>query len=228
MRGGNIKTSYGVVNLPKGTRLYHASINKLCTLPQKPVLFMTLHPSEWYAEDSYISIIELQRDVSLLFMVKQIHRMRVYSSLNNYLGNQNTNLAKMSYERIKCWLPYLEKEGLDGWFSSIENKTAIEFAIFNDPSILNLVDCTPIQFNWTNANYNTNMKLVPKMWGNIYTISSLTKPIQLILNIRFKPQIEAYQEQIAEEDPEGTAFSILLKNANIQYVDAPLEEIKWC
>jgi hypothetical protein len=228
MRGGNIKTSYGVVHIPKGTRLYHASIHKLCTLPQKPVLFMTLHPSEWYAEDSHISVIELQRDVSLLFMVKQIHRMRVYSSLNNYLGNQNTNLAKMSYERIKCWLPYLEKEGLDGWFTSIENKTAIEFAILNDPSILNLVDCTPIQFNWTNANYNTNMKLVPKKWGNIYTISSLTKPIQLILNIRFKPQIEAYQEQIAEEDPEGTAFSILLKNANIQYVDAPLEEIKWC
>jgi hypothetical protein len=228
MRGGNIKTSYGIVKLPKGTRLYHASTNKLCTLPPKPVIFMTLHPSEWYAEDSHISVIELQRDVSLLFMVKQIHRMRVYSSLNNYLGNQNTNLAKMSYERIKCWIPYLEKEALDGWFSSIENKTAIEFAILNDPSILKLVECAPIAFNWTNANYNNDMKLVPKKWGNIYTISSLTKPIQMILNSRFKPQIEAYLAQVAEEDPDGTAFSILLKNANITYIDAPLEEIKWC
>ncbi len=72
------------------------------------------------------------------------------------------------------------------------------------------------------------MKLVPKKWGNTYAISSLTNPIQLVLNSRFKSQIEAYQAQIAEEDPDGTAFSILLKNANISYIDAPLEEIKWC
>lgn len=228
MKGGNIKTSYGTVILPKGTRLYHSSITKLCELPNKPVLFMTLHPSEWYAEDSHISIIELQRDVTLLFMVKYIHRMRLYSSLNNYLENENSNLAKMNYEKIKCWLPFLKKENLDGWFSSIENKTAIEFAVLNDPSILKIVECLPITFNWVNSSYNNNMEIIPKQWGNKYLISSLKLPIKFVLNSRFKSQIEAYEKQVAEEDPYGTAFSVLLKNAEIKYINAPLETIKWC
>jgi hypothetical protein len=228
MKGGTLQTSYGVVNLPKGTRLYHLSTNKLCILPQKPVLFMTLHPSEWYLEDSYISVIELQRDIKLLFMVNQILKMKIYSSLTNYLKAQNTNLAKTDYNRIKCWLPYLQKENLDGWFSSIENKTAVEFAVQNDPSILKIVECLPIQFNWANTRYSNDMKLIPKQWGSTYPIFSLTKPIHMILNSRFQPQIETYQTQVAEEDPEGTAFSILLKNAIISYINAPLETIKWC
>lgn len=229
MKGGSLRTSYGVVTLPMGTRLYHLSTNKLCSLPQtKPVVFMTLHPSEWYAEDSYISIIELQKDVSLLFMINQIHKMKLYSSLTNYLSNQNTNLAKTDYNRIKCWLPYLRKEGLDGWFSSIENKTAIEFAIRNDPSILKIVECLPIQFNWANTKYSTTMNLIPKQWGIKYPITSLTNPIHMVLNRRFESQIEAYKRQVAEEDPEGTALSILLKNAFITYIDAPIDTIKWC
>ncbi len=223
---GCLRTSYGIVILPKGTKLYHVSINKRCTLPQKPVIFMTLHPSEWYSEDSHISVVELQRDVTLLFMVKDIYRMRVYSSLNNYLENE-TNLAKMNYKRIKCWVPFLKNENLDGWFSSIENKTAIEFAIINDPAVLKIIDCLPITFNWSNTNYNGGI-LVPKNWGSKYPISSRTFPVKFILNSRFKPQIENYQEQIAKEDPNGTAFSILLKNAEFEYFDAPLETIKWC
>jgi hypothetical protein len=188
---------------------------------------MTLHPSEWYSEDYYITVVELQRDVSLLFMVNAIHKMRVFSSLNSYLQNE-TNLAKMVSNRIQCWLPFLRNEQLDGWFSSIENKTAIEFAIMNDPAILKIVECLPISFNWTNTNYNKNMELVPKKWGSKYPLSSHTLPVKFILNSRFKPQIERYQTQIAEEDPDGTAFSILLKNAEIDYFDAPLDTIKWC
>jgi hypothetical protein len=225
---GNIKTSYGIVKLPKGTRLYHASANMLCTLPQKPVVFMTLHPSEWYMEDSYISVIELQREVSLLFMVNQIRKMRIYSSLNKYLGNENTNLAKMNYERIKCWLPFLQKEDLDGWFSSIENKTTIEFVILNNPSILKIVECLPIHFDWANSKYSNTMNLIPKKWGKTYTISTDINPIRMILNHRFQSQIEEYKKQVADEDPDGTAFSILLKNAIITYIDAPLENIIWC
>jgi hypothetical protein len=228
MENSKLKTSYGVVILPKGTILYHSSTNKLCTLPSKPVLFMTLHPSEWYSEESHISVVELQKEVSLLFMVKYIHKMRIISSLNNYLGNQNTNLAKMDYEKIKCWIPFLKKENLDGWFSSIENKTAIEFAILNDPANLKIMECLPITFNWNNSTYNNSMELVPKKWGSKYLISSLTNPVKFILNSRYKQQIEDYHKQIKEEDPEGTAFSVLLKNAEITYIDAPLEIIKWC
>ena len=226
-RTNKLKSSYGVVVLPKGTRLYHAGIKKRCSLPEKPVIFMTLHPSEWSYEEFHISVVELQRDVTLLFMVKDIYRMRLYSSLNMYLEN-GTNLAKMDSNKIQCWIPFLKNETLDGWFSSIENKTAIEFAIMNDPTILKIIECLPITFNWTNSTYNRNMSLVPKNWGTRYPISSTILPVKFILNSRFKPQIEKYQEQIAEEDPNGTAFSILLKNAEIDYFDAPLETIKWC
>jgi hypothetical protein len=182
---------------------------------------MTLHPSEWYAEDSHISVIELQREVTLLFMVQSIHRMRVFSSLNAYLENGASNLAKMDYEKIKCWLPFLKKENLDGWFSSIENKTSVEFAVLNDPSVLKIVECLPIHFNWANSTYNK-----PKNWGTTYEITKT--PIRFVLNSRFKSQIEEYERQVARDDPDGTAFSVLLKTATIDYIEAPLETIKWC
>lgn len=219
--GGKLRTSYGYVVLPKGTRLYHSSANKLCELPSKPVLFMTLHPSEWYSEDSHISVVELQEEVSLLFMVDSIHRMKIYSSLNSYLENGASNLAKMNYERIKCWLPFLKKERLDGWFSSIENKGSVEFAILNNPSILKIVECLPIRFNWANSTYNKM-----KNWGTTYEITKA--PIRFVLNSRYKPQIEEYEIQVASFDPEGTAFSVLLKTARVEYFEAPLEIIKWC
>lgn len=228
MKGGSLKTSYGVIILPKGSLLYHASMGELCTLPLKPVLFMTLHPSEWYMENAHISVIELQKETTLLFMIRNIRGMRIFSSLNNYLGNNNTNLAKMNYEKIKCWLPFLQKESLDGWISSIENKSAIEFAILNNESILKIKKCLPIDYNWANSTYNNNMELIPKKWGTKYPISSQLLPIKLILNSRYKEQIESYKKQIAEEDPKGSAFSILLENANIKYIDAPLENISWC
>jgi hypothetical protein len=227
MKGGSLRTSYGVVILPKKTRLYHASSNKLCDLPSKPVLFMTLHPSDWYAEDSHISVIELQKEVTLLFMVRHIRNMRIFSSLNNHIGN-GKNLEKMNYEKIKCWLPFFQKEKLDGWFSSIENKNTIEFAILNDPSILKIVECLPIEYNWMNSTINNNMELIPKNWGTKYKISTYNIPIKMILNSRFKDIIETYMQQVSEQDPYGTTLSLILKNASITYIDAPLENIKWC
>jgi len=218
-----LKLSYGVVILPKGTRLYHTNIGKACSY--KPVLFSTLHPSEWYMENAYVSIIELQRDISLLFMVKMIYKLRVISAFNDYLGIPNSNLIKQNYNKIKE--DHLEKEQLDGWFSSIENKTTVEFAIINTPSVLKIIDCVPIRFNWNNSSYANDMTLIPKKWGTEYPISSVEIPIKCILNSRFKPMIEEYQKQISEEDPRGTAFSILLENADISYFDAPLEKIQW-
>lgn len=226
-RKESLRLSYGVVILPKGTHLYHISGEKLCTLPNKPVLFTTLHPSEWYMEDTYISVIELQRDVSLLFMIKAIHRLRIISALNDYLGIPNSNLQKQNYNKIKEWLPFFHKENLDGWFSSIENKSAVEFAIMNDINILKIVNCIPIRFNWNNSSYNKDMIIIPKQWGTEYPISSIKIPVTFILNRRYKPMIETYRKQIEDEDPRGTAFSILLENAKVIYFDSPLETIRW-
>lgn len=187
---------------------------------------MTLHPSEWYSEGVHISVLELQKEVSLLFMVKHIHLLRVISSLNDFLGKQNSNMAKMNYDNIKKWIPNLQQESLDGWFSSIENKMAVEFAVINDSSNLKLIECLPIRYNWKNANYN-NDTLIPKQWGNVYQLHSKTMPSKIHVHVRFRPQIEAYKQKIKDEDPYGTAFSVLLDNATISYFDGPVSHIKW-
>ena len=58
MSGDSLRTSYGTVRVPKGSILYHATTSNTCILPDKPMLFTTLHPSDWYAEDIFISVIE--------------------------------------------------------------------------------------------------------------------------------------------------------------------------
>jgi hypothetical protein len=229
-KGGmtSLRHSYGFVTLPQGTRLYHASINSLCEPPShKPVLFMTLHPSEWNAEDMHISVIELQRDVQLLFMISFIKGMRIFSALNSLLGKERSNLEKKNYNNIRRWLPHLQTEGLDGWFSSIENGFAVEFAIINNPETLKLISCNLIEYNWKNARY-FNGSVIPKEWGTKYQLSPQIIPIKFNLNSRFKPLLEAYIEYTNEQDYNGTSLSIMLKNADITYFNADLNTtIRW-
>lgn len=221
-----LRSSYGTVTFPKGTRLYHASASELCTLPvSKSILFTTLHPSEWYMEDAYITVFELQTSIDLLFMVQRIQGLRILSALNNYLEPPANNLAKMNHDNVKQWIPYLQRESLSGWLSSVENKTAIEIAVINDPALLKIVECLPIKYNWANSKYNNEGELIPKNWGTTYPVSTTRYKMQL--HSRYKPQIDAYVEKIAKEDPDGTAFSLMLKNANITYKDATIKKITW-
>ena len=228
---GVLRSSYGTVKVPKGTFLYHASTSKLCAFPDKPMIFTTIHPSEWYTIESlYITVIEIQRDIELLFMISLIFNTKVYSSLSNYIDSNNTNLAKIDFERIHTWIPHLHHENLDGWFSSIENKYAIELAIINDPSILKIVECNPIQHNWKNSKYMNNdptKELIPKYWGTVYPLTIQHSPLRMLLNSRYRTQIEDYKKYITKEDPGSTALSLVLENAEIDYFDAPLEQIKW-
>ena len=197
----NLRASYGTVVLQKGLRLYHVSNTSICKLPGTPVLCMTLHPSEWYVEGVHISVIELQRDVTLLFMVKLIHNMKLYSSLHDILQ----------------WIPHLQHESLDGWVSSIQNNTALRFAVLND-SALQWVECSPIRFNWTHSTYKSG-SIVPKQWGTIYPIHTRALPARMNLPSRFRNQIERYIQIVQEEDPLGTAFSVLLDNAIVSFFD---------
>lgn len=226
MVGGSLRTSYGVVIVPKGTRLYHLSTSTICSIPEKPMIFTTVHPSEWYSENAYISVLEVKKDIELLFMISQIKRSRVFSSLNRFLTSGNTNMAKMDYERIKTWLPYLKKENLDGWFSSIQNGFTIELAIIGTQDRLKLIECNPIQYSWANSKY-LNDSIEPKNWGTYYPISTKYLPLKMFLNSRYSSQIEDYKKFIANEEPFSTSLSIILENANITYFDSPLEEIKW-
>lgn len=223
---GPLRSSYGYVVLPKGMNLYHVGIKTQCELPNKSVLFTTYHPSEWYIEDAFVSVIELQKDVRLLFMIDTIHNMRIYSALNNLTDIPGGNLLKMKSDNCKLWLPYLQREFLDGWFTSIENKTTVEFAIRNDPSILKLISCQPLQLQWNNSKFSSDGTLIPKNWGTVYPVYT-KKPIHFIIPKRYEPLIVKYISQIQEQDTYGTAFSLLLKNAIITYTNEPFIKIHW-
>jgi hypothetical protein len=192
------------------------------------MIFMTAHPSEWNSNEVHISVIELQHDVKLLFMITLIKQLRIFSSLGNILGSPGNNMRKMKYDNIKQWIPHLEREGLDGWFSSIENKGAVEFAVINRPDTLKIVECLPVEHDWNNTGYSVDGNIVPKKWGSIYPIFSKSHHIKFILNSRFKPQIEQYLRILDEEgDAEGTALAVLLRNAEITYFDADIHYTKW-
>ena len=232
MSNDDLKTSYGTVYLQKGTILYHTSDKSKFTLsPDYPFLFTTLHPSEWTLNSrTYITTVKLKRHISLLFMVEQINDLKIFSALNTFLETNNSVSAKKKRNNIKCWIPYLQKEQLDGWFSSIENKTTVEFAILNDPSILKIIKTEPYNINsWSNTVYNSNNNITAlKKWGEKYIISTIIKPVIFVINSRFKSQIYAYLLKIKKENPNGTAFSVMLENAIIHFFNGPLKKIKWC
>jgi hypothetical protein len=222
-----MRASYGEVILSKGTRLYHTSGTPMCERPDKPMLFLTLHPSEWYRHhEDYVSVFELQRDVSLFFMVQGIRRLRVFSALNLLLNKPGDNLMKMRDDNITCYKSFLEREHFDGWFSTIEGKTAVEVALLNHPAVYKLVDCSPIQWNWRNSRIDNNGKIIPKMWGNVYPVG--VHPARLTLNAVFQSQLDEYRMEIERDDPGGTAFSRILETAEIRYIDAPVQPIRWC
>lgn len=225
-RVSGLRASYGEVLLRKGTRLYHTSPTAMCERPDKPMIFTTFHPSEWYRNsEDVVSVIELQQDVSLLFMVQGIRHLRIFSALGNLLDKPGSNLMKMRIEYLTKFRPWLEKEQFDGWFSTIEGKTAIEVALINNPAVYKVVECAPIQWSWNNSTIGNDGALVPKKWGSVYPVVIPTP--RLTLNARFRPQLEAYIAEIARDDPGGTAFSRILEEADIRYVDAAAALIKW-
>lgn len=223
-----LRKSYGTIKLQKGTILYHTNNQPLLKIsPEFSLLFTTLHPSDWEFGD-YIYTIELQKDITLLFMIENIKNDILHSVLHKFLGNSssNSNMKKTNKNNIKCWIPYLKQENLDGWFTSIENKLAVEFAILSDLSILKIINYSVLNsYNWKNVN---NDKIISKNWGTKYPISSLTKPVTMNLNSRFKTQIKEYKKYIKKQHLGGTVFSIMLTNAKIKYFEAPTEEILWC
>jgi hypothetical protein len=222
------RSSFGELILRKGMRLYHTSVIPLCVNQAKPMLFLTLHPSEWYTNsETHAAVIELQRDVSLFFMIHEIRNFRVFSHLSNLTGAHN-NLSKMNNDNLRCYTKFLKKENFDGWISSIENKTAIEIALINDTNVYKIIECEKLKNDWRNSDYNDDGQIIPKNWGQQYPIFTKQFPAKLTINIRFKENLEKYVRDMKQEDPNGTAFAVLLENAEITYINAPIQNIKWC
>jgi hypothetical protein len=99
----------------------------------------------------------------------------------------------------------LQKENLDGWLVSIENRSHVEVAIINDPSIFELISFEPLRKNWRNGNC---LGVIPecKNWGTLYPISSRSIPVVFHLNEKYRRLIEEY------------ALQVILENSYIQYI----------
>lgn len=194
-----LKSTYGSVIIGKDTILYHATDEEFSYKPDKKLLFTVFHPSEWIGYDSeYIVRIRLKRDIKVLFFINGFRKHYV-------LSNQE---EKKSPE----FLEKLEKENLDGWLASIENRSHVEVAILNDSSIFEAISFEPLRKNWRNGNCLGGIPEC-KNWGTLYPISSRTIPIFFQLNEKYKQLIEEYIKYGLEY-----AFQVILENSNIQYI----------
>ncbi len=78
--------------------------------------------------------IRLKRDIEVLFFIAGFKKHYV-------LSNQE---EKKSPE----FLQKLREENLDGWLASIENRSHVEVAIMNDPTIYEMISFEPLRKNW--------------------------------------------------------------------------------
>ena len=194
-----LKSTYGSLIIKKNTILYHLTDEEFSYKPEKKLLYTIFHPSEWIGYDSeYVARIQLKRDIEVLFFITGFRKHYV-------LSNQ---AEKKSPE----FLENLEKENLDGWLGSIENRSHIEVVIVNDPTIFKLFSFEPLRKNCRNRNCLGGIPEC-KNWGTLYPISSCSLPIVFQLNEKFKRLIEEYIRYVQEY-----AFQVILENVHIQYI----------
>jgi hypothetical protein len=219
-----LKRSFGTVKLLKGTKLYYFGknlYNCLFTLSDELFLRTYLHPSDKPCKVSrdVVTVIELQRDVTLIFMISSIQSSYIRAYLNLYLDISNLEELKpqpedterilKDHKLIEAW----QSEGFDGWISSVngENRN-LDVVLFNNSEVFKVIDSKPIIFDWSNWYIKT--------WGTAYPVSIIQYPPEMTLNVRYKNQFEAYQDYM-KDNPNGTTLCILLNNATIHYIDTP-------
>ena len=191
-----LKSAHGTVIIKKDTILYHATDEEFSYRPDSQ-LRTVFHPSEWTGYDyEYIVKIRLKCDIEVLFWITGFKKHYV-------LSNQTDKKSKDFLEQIKNSKSFnllcsndkvilteqLRQEKLDGWFSSIENRSHVEVAIANDPAIFEAGPYEPLRKNWRNGNCLGGSE-TSKNWGEAYPVSSRTLPLVFHLNAQYKPLIE--------------------------------------
>ena len=107
---------------------------------------------------------------------------------------------------------------MDGWLASIENRSHIEVAIVNDPTIFEAISFEPFRKNWRNGNCLGGITEC-KNWGTLYPISSRLLPVLFNFNEKYKPLIEKYVQYGQESKyPFEYVSQVILENAHIQYI----------
>ena len=198
-----LKSTYGSLIIKKDTILYHATDEEFLYKPEKKLLYTIFHPSEWVGYDSkYIVRILLKRDIEVLFFITGFRKHYV-------LSNQEE-------KRSPEFLEKLQKENLDGWLASIENRSHVEVAIINNPTIFEVISFEPLRKNWRNGNCLGGIPEC-KNWGTLYPISSRTIPI--VYFKKYRRLIEEYiQYGLESKYPFEYALQVILKNCYIKNI----------
>ena len=224
-----LKKVYGEFILKKGSILYHSSdeLFSLQTEKDKPMLFCTLHPSEYGMIGDYLTIIKLKKKVSLFFMIEDCKKARIYSALSILINHPNCNLAKKHKDQLIIFSKELKKEGFNGWFSSIENKGTVEVSLINNQNLYEVIKTEDFTNNWKNGNINDN-KINIKNWGKKYEICTIQNPVIMNLNSRYENIIQKYIEfEIESKLMNNYVFQVILKNAVIKYHKYKYKKIIW-
>lgn len=219
-----LRKSFGEIIIPKGTILYHTSPTPYTFKKEKPMFFLTFHPSEYIKnEKEYVTKIILKKDISLFFMVSVIKGLRIFPLLHLLVNTPGKNVAKQYDSKLECFVQYLKEDLFDGWFSTIEGKTTIEVALINDPTLFSVLESEQVIWDWTNSYYTATDEFVTKGWGNTYPV--LKDKVVLNINKIYKKMMEDYIQNT--DDLDGNTFQIILKNSVIHYIDSPQEISKW-
>jgi hypothetical protein len=222
-----LREVYGEIILKKGCVLYHTSYEPFSYRADKPMLFCTLHPSEWEGINEYVTRIELKKDVSLLFMIKGIKKTHIFSALDTLINKPGNNLAKTNDNNLSCYTKFLQMDKFNGWLTSIENKADIEVALINDSRLFSYSVSEDLRRNWRNSN-NWNNTITVKNWGPLYPICTRSFPAEIHIHVRFRDMIDTYmRENNISKFPNDHAFQVLLSNATILYHDSPILYLQW-
>lgn len=218
---GKLYKKYGSIILKKDSILYHLSDNKEFENKNSqinPFLFCTFHPSEWFGY-KYVHFIKLQKDVRLLFMVKDIINLRIISALPDIIDNEKNNLDKMNIEVLNNMKIILEKEYYDGWFSSIENKGTVEVALLNGKNIFEHIGYEKLIKAWRNGNCSDDGKeIYCKIWKSHYKLWFLENKIKMRVNKRYKKIFKKYKkDEKKSKYIHEYIFQIILDNVHIKY-----------
>ena len=200
-----LKSTYGSIIIKKDTILYHLTDEEFSNKPDKKILYTIFHPSEWIGYDSeFVARIQLKREIEVLFFITGFRKHYV--------------LSNQAEKKSAAFLEKLEKENLDGWLASIENRSHVEVAILNDPAIFEAISFEPLRKNWRNGNCLGGIPEC-KNWGTLYPISSRLIPVVFQLNEKYRRLIESYIRYMQKSKyPFEYALQVILDNAHIQYI----------
>jgi hypothetical protein len=219
-----LRHTYGEVFVPKGTRLYHTSDTPFRHIPEKPMIFTTFHPSDW--PGTYITTIETNRDITLLFMIERFKAQRIQPLLDILIGRPGHNMTKQYDSARRTYVRFLQRDGFDGWLSTIEGGTTVEVALRNDRSLFHVISSEPLEYNWQNSYYNNNIP-ISKNWGTRYPIGGISPRFHFRLNRWYEPQIAQYLSITESDKSDDYSFPHVLRAASFEYIDAPHTNVRW-